>query len=380
MRVLVVDDQNINRYLLEKLMSGYGFDVVTAEDGVQALERVRNEPFNLIISDILLPRMDGFQFCKAIKTDPKYQHIPFVFYSAAYTDQKDSEFASQLGADRFIIKPTDPAAFISIIRELFAEDHSLTEIVPKPMMLKEEEYLSEHNRSLFNQLEKKMAELEEMNRTLRQSEEMYKNLFDNAHDIIVLNSVSPTGESGRIIEVNSFAYQTLEYSHDELLGMNMSDIRTDEFNKRFLELFPLLLTSGDLTFEGELISRSGKKIPTEINTHLYREKETFFCLSICRDITRRREVMVELSRAINQINENIYQMATIGDEIRNPLAIILSGCEEYQDNGCQEIIKTAVKQIDEFISRIDKGWVESEKVKGFLLKHYGILTSENKLT
>jgi PAS domain S-box-containing protein len=377
MKVLVVDDQYINRYLLEKLLAGYGFEVVLAGDGIEALEKMQNGDINLIISDILLPRMDGFQFCKEIRSNPAYRHVPFVFYSAAYTEQKDRVFAESLGADRFIIKPTDPAAFISIIRELIAEHPGLNTITPRPMILREDEYLSEHNRSLFHQLEKKMGELEEVNRVLQQSEEKYKSLFENASDAIILFEVSPAGEYGDIREVNQSACEMLEYSHEELSGMKMPDIFTQEYIRRFEEIFPLLYTSGNLTFEGELLTRTGRIISAEMSTHLSRTGDTCHCLSIFRDITQRKAIMDELSRAVTQINTNILQMATIGDEIRNPLAIILSVCEECQDSGCRNLVSSAVRQIDEFISRLDKGWVESEKVKGFLMKHYGITSGDS---
>lgn len=88
MNVLIVDDQYINRYLLEKLLDGYGYSVLSTEDGTQALETLRTEPVDLIISDILLPKMDGFQLCREVKKDPKLSKIPFVFYTAAYTEQK----------------------------------------------------------------------------------------------------------------------------------------------------------------------------------------------------------------------------------------------------------------------------------------------------
>ena len=375
MKVLIVDDQYINRYLLEVLLTGYGFEVVSAEDGMKALELIRENGIDLIISDILLPKMDGFQFCREIKSNPEYQHIPFVFYTAAYTEKKDQEFAESLGADRFILKPTDPAEFIAIIRNLMAEYPNLAEITPKPMVLKEDEYLSEHNRRLFHQLEKKLVELEGLNRALQRSEERYKNLFENANDAIILYDDSPSGEPGRIREVNRVACRRLGYSREELLGMKISDIRTPKSQQKYEEIFPHLSTSGDITFEGEHQSRSGQIIPVEISAHFYHENGYSLCLSICRDVTARKRAMEELSQAIVQIDNNIHQMATIGDEIRNPLAIILSSCQECNERNCQKVI-SAVQKIDAFISRLDQGWVESDKVRAFLMKYYTITSDE----
>ena len=190
MRVLIVDDQFENRYLLEKLLESNGFKVISAEDGAEALEKMKDNQVDLIISDILLPRKDGFQFCKEVKTDSEYQQIPFVFYTAAYTEKKDIEFALNLGADRYIIKPTEPEEFITIITDLLQNISEIKTEKPDGIALKEEEYLSEHNQRLIRQLEKKVSELETVIKDLNRSEERYRNLFENANDAIILNNLS----------------------------------------------------------------------------------------------------------------------------------------------------------------------------------------------
>ncbi len=91
----------------------------------------------------------------------------------------------------------------------------------------------------------------------------------------------------------------------------------------------------------------------------------------------RKRAMGELSRALSQINQNIYQMATIGDKIRNPLAVIVSTCEECCGERT-EAVHTVVQDIDKFINELDQGWVESEKVRVFLQKQYGIGSNEMK--
>lgn len=372
MKILVVDDQYTNQYLLEKLLTGYGFEVILAKDGIDALEKVRVHFIDLIISDILLPRMDGFQLCKEIKLHPDFNHIPFIFYTAAYTDQKDYEFAEKLGANRFIIKPTDPEEFISIIREVIAEKPGFAEIKSRPMILKEDEYLSEHNRRLFYQLEKKLYELEKLNCELQESEERYRDIFENANDPIILFELTPDEKPGQIREINPSACKILGYERTELVGKELSVFMVTDMKEQWTEIIPLLFSSGHHIYEGEISGRSGVT-PVEINMLLYKKNGTYLCLSICRDIARRRQEMEEHSRALRQINHNIHQMAIIGDEIRNPLSIILSTCEECRDVFCNQVILSAVWQIDEFLSRLDIGWVESDKVREFLIKHYGIV-------
>ena len=118
MTILVVDDNEQNLYQLQVLLGGNGYQVVTAANGAEALAKARQNPPDLIVSDILMPVMDGFALCREWKKDERLQAIPFVFYTATYTDERDREFALSLGAERFLVKPEEPEVFMRTIREV----------------------------------------------------------------------------------------------------------------------------------------------------------------------------------------------------------------------------------------------------------------------
>ncbi len=175
-RVLIVDDKEDNLYLLRALLQGNGYEVVTAAHGAEALEMARQNPPDLIVADILMPVMDGFTLCREWKKDVRLKPIPFVFYTATYTDERDREFALSLGADRFIIKPEEPEAFMAIIRETLQHVESLpvprTEPADAPARLPIEEEeavcLKQYNEVLIRKVEAKMEQLEQAKRELRQ--------------------------------------------------------------------------------------------------------------------------------------------------------------------------------------------------------------------
>ncbi|MBN1763169.1 MAG: response regulator [Methanomicrobia archaeon] len=160
MRILIVDDKKENLYLLEMLLKGSGYEVVSATNGAEALEKLHTQGFDLIISDILMPVMDGFQLCHEVKKEEDLKGIPFVFYTATYTNKKDEEFALQLGADLFIRKPMEPEKFIEIIRGVRG-DVKEGKIKPRePTVKGEEETYRLYSERLVKKLEQKMLDLE----------------------------------------------------------------------------------------------------------------------------------------------------------------------------------------------------------------------------
>jgi len=157
-RILIADDNPQNLYLLESILKGHRFDVVSVKNGASALDAAVKNPPDLIVTDILMPVMDGFELCRRWRADEHLKQIPFIFYTATYTDPKDEQFAMNLGADRFVIKPQKPEVLGQIICDLLAEfkqDRSIAEPT-----LDEMESLRQHNEVLFRKLEKKVKQLE----------------------------------------------------------------------------------------------------------------------------------------------------------------------------------------------------------------------------
>ncbi|MEJ5166567.1 MAG: response regulator, partial [Thermoanaerobaculia bacterium] len=176
--ILVVDDQEENRYFLETLLKGMGFAVSSASNGKEALEILEKGDCNLIISDILMPVMDGYQLCMEVRFNEKFNEIPFIFYTATYIDPKDEEFALKLGADYFIKKPMEPGDFAKRLLQIMNEAVQNNFKAKKPELEKEEQIFKLYNERLVKKLNKKMQDLEreiayrkKVEEELRQSEE-----------------------------------------------------------------------------------------------------------------------------------------------------------------------------------------------------------------
>jgi putative nucleotidyltransferase with HDIG domain len=165
-KLLIVDDNEQNLYMLQVLLKGSGYEVTLARDGAEALEEACATPPDMIITDILMPVMDGFTLCRKWKKDEVLKTIPFVFYTATYADPKDEELALSLGAERFIRKPMEPAAFVEILREVIREAEAGRLVAPRKPVEEERIFLKEYNEALIRKLEDKMLQLEQANRRL----------------------------------------------------------------------------------------------------------------------------------------------------------------------------------------------------------------------
>lgn len=183
MKILVAEDSYPTQHLLQTLLMSHGYQVVTAENGLAALEKLRAEKVDLIISDVLMPEMDGFQLCRAVKTNPAFRHIPFVVYTATYIGAEDEAFARGLGADAFLIKPQEAEPLLQTLRTLlergFSEQRHLPHAAPLEM-LPELDFFKQYNVRLIKKLEDKVTLLDEAGRQLRSRENLFHTLADFA--------------------------------------------------------------------------------------------------------------------------------------------------------------------------------------------------------
>ena len=118
-RILLVDDEPAVLMVARKRLEVAGFEVVVASDGQDGMDKARTEAPDLIILDLMLPKMNGYEVCTMLKQDLHYKHIPIIIFSAK-TQEKDQQMAKECGADAYVPKPYRPEVLLGHIHTLLA--------------------------------------------------------------------------------------------------------------------------------------------------------------------------------------------------------------------------------------------------------------------
>jgi two-component system, sensor histidine kinase and response regulator len=159
MKFLIVDDIDINRMVLRVALEAEGHTALEAADGIEALDILGREDIDAVLSDILMPRMDGYRLCHEIRTSPRLRDVPIVIYTATYTSQSDENLARSLGADRYLKKPAPFQTVLTALREAIAMPRAAS----RPEGWQEVEVLKEYSDHLVAKLEQRNIELAEAN-------------------------------------------------------------------------------------------------------------------------------------------------------------------------------------------------------------------------
>lgn len=119
-KILVVDDNQDTIQILTAVLRRGGYVVIAARDGMEAVEKVQEEMPELILSDIMMPKLDGFGVIQALKAEPKFRRIPILIISAK-VDPASKARGMELGAKDYIIKPINPGEVLRKIKEHLPE-------------------------------------------------------------------------------------------------------------------------------------------------------------------------------------------------------------------------------------------------------------------
>ena len=119
-KILLVDDEPQLVEMVKMRLEANNYKVILASDGEQALEKARGEKPDLIILDIMLPKMDGYKVCRMLKFDDKYSSIPVIMFTAR-SQESEKIMGEEVGADAYIVKPFEPQMLLGKIKEWLKE-------------------------------------------------------------------------------------------------------------------------------------------------------------------------------------------------------------------------------------------------------------------
>jgi len=323
MKILIVDDIEDSRVLLKTNLEYNNFMVMEAFNGQHALEMARKSPPDMIISDILMPVMDGFQFCRNVKRDDQLKKIPFVFYTATYTDARDEELSLKLGADKYIRKPMEPDQFVEIIREVL-EGVEKGEIEPKGQPIEDDlEIFKLYDERLVKKLEKKMLELQKevaerkkAERDLKEIQERFRLSFDNANIGMCLVDLE-----GRLMRVNPKMCKIFGYNRKKLENMTITDITHPE-DVDISPTFFRQAVSGEVShaeFEKRYFHKQGHIVWAKVSSSIIRDSQgtPIYFISHVQDISEQKiaeQSMRESEKRYRTVFENTGTAMIIVDE------------------------------------------------------------------
>ena len=183
MKILVAEDDENSRKLLETVLAAEGYEVTSFDNGLKALAYLQADSVDLIISDILMPEMDGYGLCRAVKQNHNLQKIPFIFYTTTYTSVQDERFAMSLGASKFLVKPMMMPEFLKVITDVITSEKKVSTSKNRglyrgsPLKLDKQ-----HADRVSTKLDKKLLELNEEKQKLMESEARFRDFAEASAD------------------------------------------------------------------------------------------------------------------------------------------------------------------------------------------------------
>lgn len=283
--ILLVDDQEPNRYWMKRALTNAGFAVAEAECGVSGLHWLQNHTCDLVLLDVGLPDLSGYEVCRRVKAFPELPPL-VVLISARFTGSADCVEGLETGADGFLTSPLEPAELVAHVRAL---------------------------------IRRRETEQQAFLASLRRSEERYRQLFDSAGDIIYNHDLQ-----GRFTAWNRKGEELTGYTRADMVAMTADQLIAPEFVP-LAAAMSRRKVAGELTqttYEVEVIAKDGTRIPLEVSSQLLlQDGEVIGITGLARDIRERRQLQAQLLQS--QKMEAVGLLAGgVAHDFNNMLAVI----------------------------------------------------------
>ena len=335
-KILVVDDIERNLLYIEGILEELDVEVITATSGMKALSAIQEHEFALVILDVQMPGIDGFETLGKIRNTKGNENLPVIFLSGIYTDDNYQVKGLESGAVDFITKPVNKSFFLAKVKVYIELYHQRKE--------------------LYDLIEK----LKQTNKKLEESENRFKKISMVAVDaIIVIN------RNYKITYWNPSAEKIFGYSKYETRYLTFQSLFSPKKYKNGLpENLQKFITSDRVniinrTIELTAVKKNKIEFPVELTISSFKIDNSWHAVSIIRDITRRQRIEKELLKAKEAKEANKVMSEFIDNlnhELRTPLNAIIGiskSMTKYETEGLSDKQNEALQHIYESGKRLN---------------------------
>jgi len=361
--LLLVDDNLTSLKLLKAVYETEGYETLTALNGVEALQVLSEQKTDLIITDVLMPYMDGYQLCHEIRSNEQLKDIPIIVYTATYTSLGEEAVAKEMGADLFIRKPALTDILISSVKDILGSPVKPKRLLSIP---KATQIMHQYNAELIGQLEKRSIELEETKERL----ELTLNRFSQAQKIAHLGHGESNLITGKTIwseeaynilglepySIEPSADTFLKYVHPEevenvrtIFSQSRQTLSPFSFNCRIIKVGGNLR---HLFFRGGFeFDKTGKPIrvygTTMDVTELVEKEEKLREVNEALELTLKRFSQAQRIAHLGHWELNLKTQAVIwSDEVFHILGLEINAIEPSLDNFISFIYPDDLAQVN----------------------------------
>jgi hypothetical protein len=304
-KILLIDDQPANLLALESLLDGGEYSVVKAASGAEGLRCLLDQEFALVLLDVLMPGMDGFETAALIRERALSRDTPIIFITASNTNETHVSRGYSIGAVDYIYKPIVPEILKAKV-QVFADLHRKTQRLKSSERILQNE-LDEHRKTALAR---------------RESETKYRELFSRGSEAIVIFDST----DGRILDANDAALKLYGYSRRELLRLTARDLEAEvkedapskaDFGRR---AYVYHRTKDGRVFHAEIA-----RVPVAVSGRT-------MTMILTRDMTE-REKAAEAERLRERETMQRQMIATVSHELRTPIAVIKASSETLRNGG-----------------------------------------------
>jgi two-component system, sporulation sensor kinase E len=332
-KILIVDDRPENLVALEAILESSSYKLVTVNSGVEALKQVLIDNYTVILLDVQMPGLNGYETAKLIRSREKSRRIPIIFITANHQAREQVLEGYALGAIDYIFKPIDPKILRDKITgyvNLFRHQEQLEILVEQRT-----QELKRSNEELRKEIKQRKLADQQLQKEImirKTSDAHFKAVFKESRLGIVIIT-----REGTIIKANPEFQRMLGYTEQELIGMASYEYTYSDDRENFNKLI-----NGEIDqYEMEMryIRKDGELIWGYLNTFYTKVQDQEIIIAFIQDITEKKNMEKEMAR-LDRLNIVGEMAAGISHEVRNPMTIVKGflqllkskdDCRKHQD-------------------------------------------------